>query len=394
MPVLRALLDFEANGLALPRGGARPDGVQAISRLRPSPGSMNGCRVAVASRNDVYISSGSTVTRMTLPSCEAQGEGAYEACPTPTWLSDVHTAPMPPGLHHTSEIQNITYCSETDRLASIDSKGCAILSPVLNGGPSVPLAPSAPSLEQGWCGVALNRADRNSSATAQFFEKKVAVYDADKIVREWTTVNNPTQIIFANIPNATSPLVCTTEFNQLVVYDIRAQECCAARVTPSAGWLYALNSGDGLVGVGGAQRTLTVHDPRTWRAVNSWQHCLKQDMVSIHFSKSNKKLCFVGGVDSEIVCGDWACKGANSLEALRVDSRWLGIGADASSDMLVGLTAAGSLYVLSDATCLFTRAAGAEAPPSKTRGDGHGGGGGDDDTKMDTAFPPKKQKSK
>ncbi|XP_071721068.1 uncharacterized protein [Rutidosis leptorrhynchoides] len=93
----------------------------------------------------------------------------------------------------------------------------------------------------------------------------------------------PTAVNFVNnlYSENESSIVAVTEGCQLSIWDLRVKEKggCVHRICGSVGdILYAVcNSSNGNIAVGGADRTMTVYDPRRWAAVARWVNCSKYE---------------------------------------------------------------------------------------------------------------------
>jgi hypothetical protein len=82
----------------------------------------------------------------------------------------------------------------------------------------------------------------------------------------------------------------------------------------------------------------------------------------VHFSKVHPDLCYVGGIDAEVIVGPWEGGGtASHFTCLRVDARWIGLHADPKRDALFGATASGSPYFVIDPALMYDRAKDAQA---------------------------------
>ena len=100
----------------------------------------------------------------------------------------------------------------------------------------------------------------------------------------------------------------------------------------------------------GAERSVLVYEPRTWKLLDRWNNCLKYEITSIHFLDAHPGYCIAGGLDYEVVVGPWASKlektfQSNSTVRFRGDSRWLGLSKALGMDVIAGLTASKSLYI-------------------------------------------------
>ncbi|KAK9808924.1 hypothetical protein WJX72_006473 [[Myrmecia] bisecta] len=175
---------------------------------------------------------------------------------------------------------------------------------------------------------------------------------------------------------SSSSLLAVTEGCEISLWDARAAEKggCMQRVRPGTGGglLYALAAahtaeGAAYLGAAGADRSVFVLDPRTWKMLDIWANCLKYEILSLSFSVTDPHYAFVAGLDSEVLCGRWDSvprqgggmrtgEGLPHLpvpstdikgQSFRGDSRWLGIARAASSDLLAGFSASAHMYLAS-----------------------------------------------
>lgn len=87
-----------------------------------------------------------------------------------------------------------------------------------------------------------------------------------------------------------SSILVVTEGCQLTMWDLRVKENggCVKRICGSPGdILHATSfSPTGNIAVGGADRTVTIYDPRRWSAMSRWTNCSKYEvsLADAHFS--------------------------------------------------------------------------------------------------------------
>ncbi|KAG9130833.1 hypothetical protein Leryth_016974 [Lithospermum erythrorhizon] len=144
-----------------------------------------------------------------------------------------------------------------------------------------------------------------------------------------------------------SPILAVTEGSQLTIWDLRVQENggCVQRTCGSVGdMFYAVcSSPNGYIAVGGADRTVTVYDPRRWTALSRWMNCSKYEITGLAFSSVDPDYIYVQGVDYEVLCGNW--KGSKKVFSFRGDSNWLGFSKTSTQDVLGAWCDSGKIFV-------------------------------------------------
>lgn len=64
--------------------------------------------------------------------------------------------------------------------------------------------------------------------------------------------------------------------------------------------IFALDCKPQAIAVGGATRTATFFDTRTWTIRHSWKACTKYQITALHFSATEEDKCYVA--DDAVVC--------------------------------------------------------------------------------------------
>ncbi|EGG14236.1 hypothetical protein DFA_12006 [Cavenderia fasciculata] len=264
----------------------------------------------------------------------------------------------------TREIQSIAYSrggtgSSLDTLAVIDNKGnISVFDNTVNGDTGISTLNFRYSItsdnksEPGWCGVSVNHTSPNIIASCSFYDKQVRIYDNGKLVSSYSLANHPTQIAYLHKDD--SHLLAVSEQNQLNIIDTKTKEIIQ-KFIPTTSNIYSLEtSTNGLVAVGGEGRTIHVYESKRWANVGNWSGCLKYEITGINFSDKLKGVCYVSGMDSEILAGDYdGSSGSDHFAGIRVDSRWLGITKLNGHESLFGFTSSGGLYWVHDADKLY-----------------------------------------
>lgn len=184
---------------------------------------------------------------------------------------------------------------------------------------------------------------------ARSFCKTVDVYDQDIHVRTLHTLWYPSSLNFIQnlFHGNESSILAITEGCQLTIWDLRMKENggCLHRICGSPGDVFyaVCGSSTGNVAVGGADRTVTIFDPRRWSALSRWVHCSKYEITGLAFSSIDPDHIYIQGVDYEVFCGQW--KENKKVFSYRGDSNWLGFCKCPKRDVLGGWCDSGSIFV-------------------------------------------------
>ncbi|XP_057973717.1 uncharacterized protein LOC131161771 isoform X4 [Malania oleifera] len=325
----------------------------------PSPASLQATRLALhVNRNDascvVYIASWCSVYRMSLEDSLVNRGKESLLIPVHAQVWDaslVHRCP------HRSEIQSIAL-AETESagflvLGSVDSYGHLIVSKLDASGKDVgkltfsALPRDCGIGEGGWAGLCFSRSQWSMAVVARSFCKSLDVYDQDIHLRTLRTLWYPCSLSFICGRNESSVLA-VTEGCQLSIWDLRMKENggCVHRIYGSPGDIFyaVCCSSTGNIAVGGADRTVTIYDPRRWSALSRWVHCSKYEITGLAFSTTDPDYIYIQGVDYEVYCGQW--KERKKIFSFRGDSNWLGFNKCPRDDVLGGWCDSGSIFVV------------------------------------------------
>ncbi|XP_055835245.1 uncharacterized protein LOC129903727 isoform X2 [Solanum dulcamara] len=307
----------------------------------PSPGNLQSTRLALHINDDnsscwVYIASASRIYRLLIPMENSLLNLGKEDLLIPEQC-EVLEASVVNHCPHRSEIQSIvlaeTESSGCSILGSVDSYGHLIVSRLDASGDDInrltySVSPRDYSVGEGsWAGLCFNPTQWSMAAVAHSFSKTIDVYDQDIHVRTLRPLWNPSSLIFMqNLAlGGGSSVLAVGEGCQLTIWDLRMKEKggCVHRICGSVGDnLYAVcDSSKGTIAAGGADRTVTVYDPRRWTAVSRWLNCSKY----------------------EVVCGRW--RDSKKIFSYRGDSNWLGFSKCSDRDLLGGWSDSGSIFV-------------------------------------------------
>ncbi|XP_022767905.1 uncharacterized protein LOC111312141 isoform X1 [Durio zibethinus] len=307
----------------------------------PSPGNLQSTRLAlhvneVGSSCWVYIASGCNIYKLQIlleDSWLSKGKEGL-LIPEPTEVIDSLLLKRCP---HRSEIQSIVLAEIESTgylvLGSVDAYGHLIVSKLDTSGKDVDritysVLPRDFGVGEGsWSGLCFSPDQWSMAAVARSFCKSVDIYDQDIHLRTLHTLWYPSSINFMqNLGNGNeNSMLAITEGCQLSIWDLRMKENggCLNRICGSVGdSFYAVcSSSTGNIAVGGADRTVTIYDPRRWSALSRLVHCSKY----------------------EVFCGQW--QESSKVFSFRGDSNWLGFSKCSNRDILGGWCDSGSIFV-------------------------------------------------
>ncbi|ETV97021.1 hypothetical protein H310_09856 [Aphanomyces invadans] len=293
--------------------------------------------------------------------------------------------PIVEDVLHTAEIQSLAH--KESLVASVDARGMAVLyrsssSAVdvikdgASGESSRKKLKSTPTMtghvlsgdggtpELGWAGIAFNPLS-SQLATAHSFTKAVRFYDSHTLqtTRAHTSLLMPTALAYSN----TSTLV-VAEYNQMSVWETKSHQRIAREGLPSLGCVHAVAwSPDGnSVALGGEDKVAYIYDTRKWKLRAVWRCPLKYDVAYLAFSPTDPSLCYVAGLDNELMVGKFdgsekkkKDKHANEYSptilqmnhrlGFRGDSRWVGLDVVqdiTGDDLAIGACESGSVYAI------------------------------------------------
>ncbi|CAK9154136.1 unnamed protein product [Ilex paraguariensis] len=329
----------------------------------PSPGNLQSTRLALHVNDAdstcwVYIASGCNVYKVQLSMEDPLVSRGKESLLIPEQIQVLDSA-LVNRCPHRSEIQSIVL-AETEStgclmLGSVDSHGHLIVSKLDCSGRDVDrltysLAPRDHGVgEGGWAGLCFSPNQWSMAAVAHSFCKSIDVYDQDIHLRTLRTLWYPSSVTFMQTlcSENGSSILAITEGCQLTIWDLRMKENggCVHRICGSVGNnLYAVcNSSSGNIAVGGADRTVTIYDPRRWAALSRWSQCSKYEITGLAFSSVDPDYIYIQGVDYEVLCGGW--KENKKAFAFRGDSNWLGFSKCPNRDVVGGWCDSGSIFV-------------------------------------------------
>ncbi|KAI3464667.1 hypothetical protein Pfo_021330 [Paulownia fortunei] len=328
----------------------------------PSPANLQSTRLAVHANGDasscwVYVASGSRVYKLQIAMEDSfVGRGKESLLiPERTQVLDSSLVNRCP---HRSEIQSIVLAENESMdcsiLGSVDSYGHLIVSPLDASNTDVDgftysVSPRDYGVGEGsWAGLCFNPNQLSMVAVARSFCKSIDIYDQDIHLRTLRTLWYPSSLIFMdNFSESGSSMLAITEGSQLSIWDLRVKENggCVHRIMGSVGdMLYAVSiSSSGNIAAGGADRTVTIYDPRRWSALSRWLNCSKYEITGLTFSSVDPNYIYVQGVDYEVLCGQW--RESKKAFSFRGDSNWLGFSKSSNRDILAGWCDSGSIFV-------------------------------------------------
>ncbi|RQM12041.1 hypothetical protein B5M09_004890 [Aphanomyces astaci] len=215
--------------------------------------------------------------------------------------------------------------------------------------------------ELGWAGIAFN------PVSNQVFTKAVRFYDSHTLqtTHVQTSLLMPTALAYSS-----SSTLVVAEYNQMSIWDSKSHQRIAREGLPSLGCVHAVAwSLDGnSVAIGGEDKIAYIYDTRKWKLRSLWRCPLKYELAYLAFSPTDPTLCYVAGLDNELMVGtfDGAEKKKHAAKehspsilqmnhhlGFRGDSRWIGVDVirDGSGghDLAVGACESGSVYAIQPA---------------------------------------------
>ncbi|KAK2659028.1 hypothetical protein Ddye_005561 [Dipteronia dyeriana] len=286
----------------------------------PSPGNLQSTRLALHVNEDgssflVYIASGCHVYILQIGVEDSFVSEGKEGLLIPEYTQVLDSALLD-RCPHRSEIQSIALAGTSGTgylvLGSVDLFGHLIVSKLVTCGKDVDrltysvLPPDSGVGEGSWTGLCFSPSQWSMAAVANSFCRSVDVYDQDIHLRTLRTLWYPSSLNFIqNLSHGNeSSILAVTEGCQLTIWDLRMKEKggCLQRIYGSIGDnLYAVcSSSTGNIAVGGADRTVTIYDPRRWSALSRWVHCSKYDITGLAYSSIDADYIYVQGVDYEV----------------------------------------------------------------------------------------------
>ncbi|XP_019453937.1 PREDICTED: uncharacterized protein LOC109355309 isoform X1 [Lupinus angustifolius] len=330
----------------------------------PSPGSLQSTRLALhVSQDDpsscfLYIASGSHIYNINVALEESSVTKGKDSLLIPEH-TEIIASSLVNRCPHRSEIQSIVLADAESHgfliLGSVDSYGHLIVSKLDTCGKDIDrltysVLPHDNGIGEGsWSGLCFSPDQWSMAAVARSFCKTVDVYDQDIHIRTLRPLWSPTSLNYMQyLGNGNqSSMLAITEECQLSIWDLRMKENggCVQRICGIPGDnLYAVcSSSTGNIAVGGADRTVTVYDPRRWRHSSRWVNCSKYEITGLAFSIVDPDYIYIQGVDHEVFCGQW--KENKKIFSFRGDSNWLGFSKCSNKDILGGWCDSGSIFI-------------------------------------------------
>ncbi|KAF5955213.1 hypothetical protein HYC85_008069 [Camellia sinensis] len=352
----------------------------------PSPGSVQSTRLALHVNADhsscwVYIASGCRIYKLQISMQDSLVNQGKESLLIPEQTQCFHAIAMYAGSGYLI-------------LGSVDSYGHLIVSKLDTSGKDVDRLTFSVSPrdcgvgEGGWAGLCFSPSQWSMAAVAHSFCRSIDVYDQDIHLQTLRTLWYPSSLSFMQslCSGNDSSILAVTEGCQLSIWDLRMKENggCVRRIYGSVGDIfYAVCSSSTSIAVGGADRTVTVYDPRRISGlllfvveqlrmrICGGQHyrdgCTAQNMrfymyfweflilqqertsmlvlqiTGLAFASIDSDYIYIQGVDYEVLCGQW--KESKKVFSFRGDSNWLGFSKCTNKDVLGGWCDSGSIFV-------------------------------------------------
>ena len=257
------------------------------------------------------------------------------------------------------------------------------------------------NIESGWSGLSLG--PFNQMAVVQHFDRTLSIGNLHSGTTTFQSTAHlsgcPTDVGFCGGTQSDSvggQLVATTENNAVVLYDLRQKngggapagraQCGAPvsthRQAPSFAHLRAIATPEtwpANILAASDDRFVYTIEPRNWRVLRRWRTPLKYEPVGLLRSPSHSSLCYIAGLDNDIMCGNVggpAQLGGDSNNnqdkkrkreftqlqmmfstGFRGDGPWAGVAVrnvgDDSNDILYAVSQSCGLYVVEGATGLL-----------------------------------------
>nr|GMC54580.1 CCR4-associated factor like [Ipomoea batatas] len=328
----------------------------------PSPGNLQSTRLALHVNGTdgdscwVYIASGCRIYKLLISTKNSSVCLGKEDLLIPE-QTEVLDSAVVNRCPHRSEIQSIVL-AETEStgcsiLGSVDSYGHVIVSKLKTCGEGRPFQ-SLPGI------VVLEKVAGLACASIQLSGPWQLLHTVlARALMSMTKIfifalyarklRYPTSLTFMqNLSGqGESSILAITEGCQLSIWDLRTKENggCVHRICGTVGdiWYAVCNSSNGTIAVGGADRTVSVYDPRRWATLSRWLNCSKYEITRLAFSSVDSDYIYVQGVDYEVLCGQW--RDGKKAFSFRGDSNWLGFNKCSDRDLVGGWCDSGSLFV-------------------------------------------------
>ena len=188
-------------------------------------------------------------------------------------------------------------------------------------------------VESGWSGIAVSP-HHGRVAIAQHFDRTISCVDLNHPLRAdshsdsssdsfyfatRSTGGTPTDLAFLG---SSGNCLAVTEGNCIALWDLRCERQASSSTTnsnprstmrhcPSTTQLLALCAPPtgtkwpgGELLVAGEDRFVYTIDPRKWRVRSRWRTPLKYEPAAMVRSPSKPSLCYVAGMDNDIMCGE------------------------------------------------------------------------------------------
>ncbi|KAK5584278.1 hypothetical protein RB653_005886 [Dictyostelium firmibasis] len=334
------------------------------SLKKTSPASLISNRAIALSRTESIVASDNKVIKIKieLPKIENKIFSKIKGIPSPFKIETSGETIYDTKLKY--EIQSLSSSRDNSKISAIDSSGSVWVSNYNDDDNSEIVHSYSINYdndkftELGWAGSSFNTKDSTIIAKTQFYQKNIQIFKGDQLSQTIQLIQNPTQIQYFDHEKSQTSLLALTEFNQLKIYDPRqsTNNCCIQKFTPGTSWLYsmAISSNSEYIAVGGSSRTVSVFDTKRWNNSGNWKNCLKYEITNIEFSNTRPSICYVGGLDSEVLAGEWnGSSGVDHFTGLRVDSKWLGLSKLKDEEYIFGYTGSSSIYYIDHCDKLF-----------------------------------------
>ncbi|XP_026395944.1 uncharacterized protein LOC113290542 [Papaver somniferum] len=328
----------------------------------PSPGNLQATRFALHVNEDesycsAFIASGRNIYKLEISLEDFSISKGKESLLIPVPAKVIRSSLLK-RCPHRSEIQSVVLAGTDSSsgndcliLGSVDCYGHLFVSRLVTSDQDVDritysVLPRDNGVGEGsWAGLCFNPSQWSMSIHGL----KPPFLQWISLIKKPSILYYPAALSFVKSSFSTNEdsILAVAEGCQLSIWDLRVKENggCIQRICGSVGDILYAVCGDsaGNIAVGGADRTVTVYDPRRWSALGRWVNCSKYEITGLAFSSLEPSHIYVQGVDYEVFCGKF--KEKEKVLSFKGDSNWLGFSKCFNRDLVGGWTDSGSIFL-------------------------------------------------
>eukprot|EP00048_Salpingoeca_helianthica_P019191 m.244542 g.244542 ORF g.244542 m.244542 type:complete len:367 (-) comp31546_c0_seq1:141-1241(-) len=207
------------------------------------------------------------------------------------------------------------------------------------------LAPPAP-LERGWSSMVFDPSKASHTAHLHEWDRHVRLYEADRATASFSLKQFPSAVTFANAPDATT-LLAVCEGRSVSLWDPRTASACLSTTSVSIEPLLCAHAHNTTIAVAGTERTVYFLDTRKMRPLGSWRAALKYEVSWVRLLRDGRVVAG-SGFDAELAVAHWNGSAVAKSVSMHSEARWAGLACESDAADVLGFTAAGSAYVVTD----------------------------------------------